>query len=483
MTILLRLCVLIIVMTFALCTEAQPTLSQQMDSILQLPSNYLDKVSSKASQLEQKLDKKTDKMLQVMMKQEAKIIRKLSKIDSVAANNIFSSAYSKYKQLEQNLKSPGKLTQYLPKLDTLATSLKFIENNPQLLSGIKDGKEKLLSAKAKINGLENQLQKAEDIKIFLKERKQFLKEQLSKFGFVKELKKLNKQIYYYNQQVNEYKEILKDPKKAETKAIELLSRTKLFQDFMKKNSMLASFFPMPGGGVSSQPAQATGFAALQTRVQLNTFLQQASFNSSNTMSRFQQNIQGAESQLDQLRNKINQVTGSGGDDLDMPDFKPNSQKTKSFLKRLEYGTTFQSQKASGFFPATSDIGLSVGYKLNDKSVIGIAATYKLGLGTGWNKIKLTNQGMGLRSFVDWKIKGSFWLTGGYEQNYLALFNSVDQLKDMSAWQQSGLLGISKTVSLKSKLLKKTKLQLLWDFLSYQQKPKAQPVLFRVGYNF
>ncbi|MEJ0105008.1 MAG: hypothetical protein WDO19_21745 [Bacteroidota bacterium] len=47
------------------------------------------------------------------------------------------------------------------------------------------------------------------------------------------------------QQVAEYKETIKDPKKIERKAIDLLSRTKLFQDFMKKNSMLSSLFRMP----------------------------------------------------------------------------------------------------------------------------------------------------------------------------------------------------------------------------------------------
>jgi hypothetical protein len=50
----------------------------------------------------------------------------------------------------------------------------------------------------------------------------------------------------------------------------------------------------------------------------------------------------------------------------MPEFKPNTQKTKSFLKRLEYGANFQTQKATNFFPAVSDLGLSLGYKFSDK---------------------------------------------------------------------------------------------------------------------
>ncbi len=91
--------------------------------------------------------------------------------------------------------------------------------------------------------------------------------------------------------------------------------------------------------------------------------------------------------------------------------------------------------------------------------------------------------MGLRSFIDWRLHKSFWLSGGFEMNYRDVFNDVDQLKDLSAWQQSGLLGISKTIAMKTKFVKKTKLSLLWDFLSYQQVSQAPAIKFRVGYSF
>jgi len=169
----------------------------------------------------------------------------------------------------------------------------------------------------------------------------------------------------------------------------------------------------------------------------------------------------------------------------MPEqFKPNNQKTKSFWNRLEYGSNLQTQKTNYFFPATSDIGLSVGYKLNDKSIIGIGGSYKLGWGNGWNHIKLTHQGASLRSFLDYKIKGSFFASGGFEYNYQPLSDSVTANRsDADLWTKSGLIGISKIISLKSKVFKKTKVQLLWDFLSYSQVPRTQAIKFRVGYNF
>jgi hypothetical protein len=456
-------------------------------TLIPSPQKYADAVSAKAKSIEEKLDKQSQKALDQFKKQEEKIIRKLSKLDSSAAKQLLATSTARFKELQEKLSNPGKLTQYIPQLDSLSTSLDFLQQS-EILSQVKEVKEKLSDAISKVDALKVQLQKAETIKAFLKERKELLKQSLEKFGLVKELKQLNKQAYYYAQQLKEYKEILNDPKKIERKTLELLSKTKLWKEFFRKNSMLASLFRLPGGD-PDDPANMASLAGLQTRAQVNNLIQtQITAGGPNAQAQLQQNLQAAQSQLNQLKNKVLQM-GGGNSDAD-PDsyrepegFKPNNQKTKTFMQRLEYGANIQSQKATNFFPVTSDIGLSLGYKLNDKSVIGIGASYKLGWGRGWNNIRLSSQGLGLRSYVDIKLKGSFWISGGYEQNYRTAFTDFDQLRNRSGWQQSGLIGISKVVSVKTKLFKKTRLILLWDMLSYQQVPRTQPVVFRIGYNF
>jgi len=448
-----------------------------LNSLTQLPSRYYDKVSNRLNTIGQKLNNKSDKAIEQFQRQEQKLKRKLEKKDSNAAKQIFADAEDKYRQLEQKLQQPQKLTQYNPVLDTLKNAFKFLETTSAALKNA----DKLKKATGKLNELESQLQKAEDIKKFLKERKEFLKRQLSKFGFAKELKKINKQCYYYSQQVHEYGETLKNSKKIEKKALELLSKTKVFKDFMRKNSMLASLFRMPGD--PNDPTYQASLAGLQTRSQVNNIIQQQiAAGGPNAQSIVRQNIQQAQAQLQQLKNKVNQLGRGNSDDIMPEGFKPSSQKTKSFLKRLEYGTNIQTQRATNLFPVRTDLGLSIGYKLNDKSVLGIGANYSLGLGHGWNNLKLTQEGAGFRSYVDWKIKGSFWISGGYEMNYRTAFNSIVQLQNLNAWQQSGLIGLSKVVSVRMKFFKKTKLQLLWDFMSYQQVPRTQPIVFRVGYN-
>jgi hypothetical protein len=165
----------------------------------------------------------------------------------------------------------------------------------------------------------------------------------------------------------------------------------------------------------------------------------------------------------------------------MPDFKPNNQKTRSFWRRLEYGTNFQTTRNNYYFPTVSDFGLSVGYKLSDRSTVGVGASYKLGWGNGIQHIAFSSQGAGLRSFVEVKIKGSFSATGGFELNHTTPFARFQDMHDWADWTKSGLVGVTKTVSMKSRMFKKTKVQLLWDFLSYQQVPRGQAVVFRIGY--
>lgn len=441
------------------------------------PKKWSGLVNKKMSSLENKIADKSEKVLQKLRRQEEKIwTKKLKGEDSLLANEKLKEIKEKYGRINEQLQNNSinsTAKQYIPHLDSLTLSLKLLETN-EAGSRIKD-------AIANAENLQNKFTQAENIKAFIAERKRQLRAELEKLGQLKQFRQFQKTAYYYGAQIKEYKEILNHPKKVEKKALELLSKTKLFKDFFRKNSQLASLFRLPGD--PSDPLGGANLAGLQTRVQVNSLIQQQiAVGGSGAAQQVRQNLQSAQSQLAQLKDKVLKAGGNNSND-DLPDFKPNSQKTKGFLKRLEYGTNIQTQKATNYFPITSDIGFSVGYKLNDKSVIGIGASYKMGFGSGWRNLTITHQGLGIRSYIDVKLKGSLWLSGGYEQNYRSAFNSIDQLQNLNAWQRSGLIGLSKSLPLKTKFFKKTKLQLLWDFLSYEQTPQAQPIIFRIGYSF
>jgi hypothetical protein len=191
------------------------------------------------------------------------------------------------------------------------------------------------------------------------------------------------------------------------------------------------------------------------------------------------NVQGAQNQLQQLKNKVREL-GGGNSDVEMPDFKPNNQRTKSFLQRLQLGGNIQFAKPNGIVPTTGDFAMTVAYKLNDKSSIGIGGSYKLGIGS-LKRIRFTHEGIGLRSFADLKLKGQFYITGGYELNHFARFTQIASINNFDYWQSSGLAGLSR----KYKIGKKRcgNFQVLYDFLHKQHTPHSQPLIIRTGFTF
>jgi myosin heavy subunit len=454
--------------------------TQSVDStfdIEKLSRKSFGRIDKNIQSLNDNIEKKTLKMLSRLQKQEGKLNMKLALKDSSAAKQLFAS--TKYQEFADHIKDPTnikELKEYIPRLDSLKTGLAFLEKVKGINTKLpKEVTEKMDVLSKNVTDLKSKLQQASDIKKYINERKQQIREVFEKHDLTKHLKGINKEVYYYQQQLNEYKALIKDSKKLQDRALSELKKLPAFTEFMKKNSQLASLFRLPDNIGTSE-----SLAGLQTRDAIQTQIQSRFAGSNvNPQQYIGQQMQAAQGELNKLKEKVNNL-GGGSSDMEMPDFKPNSQKTKSFLKRIEYGANVQSQRPNGLLPVTSDIAVTAGYKLNDKSIIGIGVSYKMGWGSGWKDIHISHEGIGLRSFIDYKIKGGFSVSGGYEQNYNRSFTTIDQLQQFNAWQSSGLVGLTKKTKIGKKM---NSVQLLWDFLSYRQVPRTPAILFRIGFGF
>lgn len=432
----------------------------------------------RSKKFEERIYSRSEKLIQRLQKEEARLKRQLARKDSTAAAQLFGDVQGQYNKLHQQLQARAeglnRLKDYLPEVDTLKTALSFLQS--EKLSSVTQLQElnDLKSALSAVNGLDARLGQADALRQFVKERKHVLKGQLEMFGMTKELTRFNKEAYYYTQQISEYKSLLKDPAKRERKALELISKIPAFQQFFKEHSELAQLFPTPDNYGTPMALQG-----LQTRSSVQALLQQQLQGAGPNASQYvQQGIQQAQATMNQWKNKVNQIGGMSSDE-EIPDFKPNTQKSKSFRKRLEFGTNLQNTRSNAFLPTTTDLGLSVGYRLNDKSIIGLGASGKIGWGKDIRNIVITGQGASLRSFIDWKLKGRIFISGGYEQNFRTGFDNLPQLRTPSKWSQSGLIGLSKKYSVGKKF--KGDFKLYYDFLHKTHSPNTQPILFRVGY--
>jgi len=450
---------------------------------LQRPGDFLQKIANRTSRIENKLVAKSDKYIDRLMKQEKRLYRKLYLKDSLIAKQTFGNIDSTYKAMLSKVYKPAsKVKNYSNKyyggIDSLNTMLSFFGN-----ANLIETKETLSQLQGNVTKLSGELEQAEKISKLLRERSSFIRGQVSKYGLTRQLNKFQKDAYYYQQQIQDFTSLLSDPSRLEQKAMELLHKSSEFHRFFNQHSQLASLFRVPGSGNVGQGAtDMLALVGMQSRSMVEQeIMQRFGGTGGNLEEQAQANVKEATNLLQQARQQIEERLGSGGNGpiKEMPNFKPNNQKTKPFLKRLEYGVNMQSVRSNQYFPTTSDIGLSVGYKFSDKSVLGIGGSYKVGWGRDIRNIAISNEGVGFRSFLDVKLKGNFWVSGGGELNYRSQFANWAIVENWRQWQQSALLGIQKRYS-KGKL--KGTLQLSYDFLWYQQVPRTTPLIFRFGYN-
>jgi hypothetical protein len=440
---------------------------------------YINALGNRSAEYQTQMEQGTEKYLDKLKAQELILQQQLSKVNPEAATRIFNGSEQAYDKLQNDIKNNSESVlkscgKYVPGIDSAITSLKFLQQNEGLTNKFGSNSAQITAAMSKVQTLEAQFTKTDNVEDFIKQRETYLQQQLSGYN-LPGLAQYNQQAAYFGQQMTELKQDWDDPSRAEEKALSLLNKLPAFQNFMTKNSMIAGLFNIP------DDYSTAGIAGLQTKDQVQKLMQQQmQLIGPNGTQSAQKSIGDAQSTLTSLRNKLNQGSGS---DLAMPDGQSNNQHTKSLFRRLVYGVNIQSSMANSYYPQSTDFSLTVGYKINDKTTAGVGASYNVGWGSDIRHIQISNQGIGIRSYLDVQLKGSFFASGGFERNYNKVISTANQVVAGYLWQNSGLIGISKIVSLKSNFMKQTKVQLLWDFLSYYQIPKTSPWVFRVGYNF
>lgn len=462
----------LIITCFICCAQlvwAQDSLLQKSKEI---PQKYYSAVQHKADALNRQLTARTEKALNRLAKYEKKMKKKLMKVDSSQAKALFNESQQKFTSFKDKLKAktdkiPGKnILTNTPGVDSLFNTLNFLKQGndklPQLNSSLKS-----------VTALQDKLAILNEAKAFIQQRRQLLNAQLGKFPeLAGNLKGINKEAYYYTQQVKELKEAFSDKKKIEKKALEIAQKIPAYNDFMAKHSYLASLLGSNLGGGGEAP----NLEGLQTRAQVEQLIQQRLGSGPNASQAVSQSMAEARAKMNELKSKFPDLDNAG----EMPNFKPNEMKSKRFLQRLEYGGNIQFARNTSFYPTTSDIAGQIGYKFHKNGVAGVGASYKLGLGQGFNKIAISSEGLGLRSFVDWKLKNTFFLNGGYEQNYQPVHINPT-VPNAEMWTSSALLGIKKKYKVSAKM--KGDVSLLFDFLYNSHVPRTDPVKLRMGYNF
>jgi hypothetical protein len=490
MRILLSLLIATTVAFIPLHSAAQDTAASGK-TMQPLPASYFAAINKKIRAAEKQFDKQTTRPLRKLQKQQSKILDNVRHLDSAAVKELRQSLTVNPLSLKNictvnYYPASGAGISYQPRMDSLQTMLRFLRQ-------LSPGNAQAAQALQQLEQLQNKLQQAEQIKTQLSATLQNLKDLQNLPGFQslqKQITKYQRQVAGYAQTIHQYKALLNQPEAIERKALALLNKLPAFRDFIQTNGQLASLFAA-SSPVPDWPGQVGGGqeGALQPRAVVQQLIQQSiGAGGAGALQQVRDNVQAAQSELQKIKNKAAQLGNNNGEE-DAGLFASaaiagkqnrNAERSKTFLQRIQLGGNIQFAKPNGFVPTTSDVAVTVAYQLNGKSSIGIGGSYKLGIGS-WRRIRFTHEGVSLRSFMEWKLKGQFFLTGGYELNHFAQFTRIEGISNMDYWQSSGLVGLSR----KYKIGKKRggNFQILYDFLSNQHSPRTTPVLIRTGFNF
>lgn len=473
--------------TFILCLYFPICSSAQTDSTVGLlqkfPSTYFQKIDHKIEAYSDRLSSKTKKTLTRLSRWEQKIHALLLKTSPATAHKLFGPGQPTFTVLLQKM-NQGEAIQkeyaahYNTYRDQLNIHVKYAHEQE---SSFKAYLNKIEKVGTNLNSLDSLVGETEFIESFIKERKRQLIQQSVKYvGESKYLKKINKDAYYYSEILCNSKATFSDPKKVEEVAIKLLRKIPGFDKFTTQNSQLSGLFASPSSFPSlSFRSSIPIVSGIPTRADMQQFMQTnvPTVQDINSGQLLQGNVSELKSQIDKIKGY---ASGGSKNNDGLPDFKPNSQKAKSFSKRLEYFTDLQFGKSNSMLPSTTKMALAIGYKFSDIHSAGVGVSYALGMGRGWDSIRFTHQGIGFRGYLKMKLKKGFAIQAGSEWDYTFNVVKLNNQAMESKWQQSALIGLRKSLPAGKKI--KSDFQLYYDFYYDRQMPVSQPFVFRYGYS-
>jgi ribosome-associated translation inhibitor RaiA len=431
-----------------------------------IPEKFTTSLHKKINSVERQLQKSSAKALRKLQKQERKLYKAMLQQNSQAAQAILGigiDSLAKEKLLAGDVSNT--MEGFHPWVDSMRASLQFLQTDSGAKLCMPNALKQMPLVQAQLQKLQSQLAGADKLHAIIADRQQLMRQNFLHYPSIQKLlDKYTKQAYYYKAKLNDYKALLSNRKKAEAAAYHLLSKIPAFKKFISKHTYLGNLLSPSIGNVASYGQTNNYVIAL------------VSSNGPGAMQQIRDNIQAGQNQLEQLKAKLGGAQlASGGNSNEIPTFKANEMRKKSFFKRLSFGTNYQFTAARGTAPQMLDLGVQVAYQFNKNKQAGIGLGYRLGMGKSIRQLALSSEGLSMRSFFDLRIKGGIYASGGLELQYNTRFYQLRQLQLREQWNQLALIGISKKMNLGKKAGAGISVQ--YNIFAHQQ-PASSPWVIR-----
>ena len=442
----------------AVAQEEQPEVYVQGKKYLDINIRAKEKCSERISHQQQKLLKK-------LKKKEKRYAARLKRKDS--------AAYVRYQKQPYTYDSLSKLqtndsatifkraaTRSNRTIDSLKGIKKFCEDKAHVTG---EGKGNGLEAyDDRLAKLKNEQAKQNSINELIQQRTNALKNLSGNSKTkVKGLTGIQKQVFYSKGKMTAFTQISDEPHKAEEKALEFLQGQEGFEDYLKGDNGMQ--------GLAGKSPQQLNSMGIQTRAMVENQLKERFGNNlsglgNNMNSQIKQfdkhtkSIQKAKSTVrsaKQTRRSISKYRN-----LQKPAFKINPMRSLPLSKRIEKQFNYQTTRPTpAGAPAIFHLSGMLGFKHTPSLTYGAGIATATGLGQSWSTVKFTFEGIGLRTFAEWKWQYGFGAYAGYERMYKqAAFTSKQETTptpnlsphNTRTYNESILIGITKTYRINDK---------------------------------
>ncbi|WP_293299884.1 hypothetical protein [Pedobacter sp. UBA4863] len=437
----------------------QATAQEEGGMVYLKGQKYLDVNIRAREKLNKRVAKQQEKLLKKLKRKEEKYLAKLKRKDSVS--------YVRYQQqpltydsiAKLNRKdSAGTLNKYTKRgrsgIDSLKGVKKFLQDKAHLQGS--SHQNELTAYDNKLSQLKAQEDKQTAINQLIQQRTTNLKNANKgsniKVGGLTDIQKL---VFYAKGKMGAFEQISNEPSKGEEKALEFLQGQEGFDSYLKGGNGMASLT-----GKSSTELDNIG---IQTKQQIEGQLKERF---GGNLSGIGQTMSGQIKDFDKhtkgitdVKNKIKHAkqakqSFNKAGNIQKPEFKTNPMRSLPFSKRIEKQFNYQTTRPTiDGMPAILQISAMAGFRHTASLTYGLALTTGIGLGQNWSTVKFSFEGIGFRTYAEWKWQYGFGAYAGYERMYkraaftgseTASETTITNKHNNSTYNESLMLGITKT---------------------------------------
>ena len=248
--------ILVITIFLGLLTAAQDNVPGD-----RLVERFIKATKIKSESLYKKTLKQYQKAIKNGIFAETTLKDILSKKDSVEGNRVFGNAEDVYaKWRKDDFLSSSLSTNRIdktPYFDSISSSIAYFQQLAVKFEN-KIGAHELQQLLNRYNDLELLLNRTAKLQQFMKERRAYLKQQLSKWDLGKFMNRFDKTIYYFGQIVDDYKTIINQKSAVERKVLSIIRENGDFRNLLHQRVSLLPKIKLPHSGSKNLEAAHSG---------------------------------------------------------------------------------------------------------------------------------------------------------------------------------------------------------------------------------